>query len=218
MKQYDFSNIKKMIPAEHIRQTPSLYIGFDQFDSDALHGLIGYVCGNSANPLTQNESTQLKVTLRKNGQIVIEDDGRGLPVEPCERWHTSNFRNLPCFVHAIEWFAQTGERRDDSYTRTYYKNFGFLDYLGLVLNATSEYLRVETVWNGVLYAIACSRGETIEPFHKIGEADRKGTRITYLPDKELFSDCVFKPDKLSASLNALKTKFPNVKYNLEKED
>ena len=215
MEDYDLSNIRKMTPTEHIRQRLSMYIGYDQYDSDALHGLIGYVLDNSANPLTQNKSTQLKVTLRQNGQIVIEDDGRGLPVESCEGWLE---RKQPCFVEAIEWFVQRGDRPDDKYTRAYYKNFGFLDYFGLVLNATSEYLLVETVWKGVLYAIACSKGETIEPFHKIGKTKRHGTTITYLPDNTLFSDVVFKADKLLASLSELKTQYPHIEFNFEKKD
>lgn len=205
--EYDASQIKQMTPREHIQHRPQMYIGHD-LDTEGLHVLILEIIRESVDPETLNESSKLTVELNEIGAIIINDNGRGLPVTPIS-FGTRN--PTPAFVEVLTWYMKTGTH---GYPQ-YHKAFGFLTYLGCVMSMLSKYLKVETVFEGILYTISLSQGEIIEPLKEIGQTDKKGTRITFLPDPEVFPNLTFDKKRLIEGLAKLEKEFPHVKFNYE---
>jgi DNA gyrase/topoisomerase IV subunit B len=198
-------------PIEDIRQKilrlPEIFIGHSQWDTEALHALVGYVIGPALDPRTLNASTALTVKLEKTGMISINDNGRGMPI-------SINQIDKTAFLEFLTWRIATGA----SNTRSYYEKFGFLGSIGLVLSCVSEHLKITTVWDQVLYTVSCSRGKITESLQEVGTTDERGTRITFLPDDEVFSERTFSREKLIALLSTLSDEYPQAHIRLEEGD
>ena len=119
--------------------------------------------------------------------------------------------SVPAIEHVL---TRTIERHPD---KAYYLKYGYLDYLGCVLNNLAEELVIETTRDGLRYRVLGSRGEIIEPLRETGEAQKSGTSLKFTWDSELLADISFDTDQLLANMPALKREYSAVTMMLADE-
>ncbi len=194
---------------ELFRHRPLMYIG-RTLDSEGLHFLIIEAVRLAVDPNAANDCTFLNVTIRQDGSMCLTDNGRGIPVSLFRLSEASKEG------HPILELVTTRilTRHPD---QEYYKQFGFLDYLGALLNVASIRFEVETTTGGKRYALVCGRGEIVEPLRVIGPTAERGTRILFKPDPEMFSDVTINAETTAQGLRELARKHPQVKFALTDE-
>jgi DNA gyrase subunit B len=172
--EYTAASIQVLEGLEAVRRRPGMYIG--STDVRGLHHLVWEVVDNSIDEAMAGHATRIDVTLRKDGTVVVQDDGRGVPVgkhstgkDALEVVHT--------VLHAGGKFGGGG-----------YKVSGGLHGVGVsVVNALSEWLRVESARDGVVWAQEYVRGKPTAPVSKVGQAHgRRGTTTQFRADPEMF--------------------------------
>jgi len=185
---YDAASIQVLEGLEAVRRRPGMYIG--STDVRGLHHLVWEVVDNSIDEAMAGHATTIRVTIQKDGLVEVIDDGRGVPVgkhvtgkDALEVVHT--------VLHAGGKFGGGG-----------YKVSGGLHGVGVsVVNALSEWLRVETARDGGIWAQEYKRGKPTTPVRKIGpQGDRHGTRTQFRADPEMFETTEYSFDLISQRL------------------
>ena len=171
---YTAASIQVLEGLEAVRRRPGMYIG--STDVRGLHHLVWEVVDNSIDEAMAGHATRIDVTIAPDGTVTVQDDGRGVPVgrhatgkDALEVVHT--------VLHAGGKFGGGG-----------YKVSGGLHGVGVsVVNALSEWLRVETARDGSVWAQEYVRGKPTTPVTKVGpQGDRRGTRTIFRADHEMF--------------------------------
>lgn len=176
---YNATHIQVLEGLEAVRLRPSMYIG--STSSRGLHHLIFEVVDNSIDEVLAGHCRQIKVIINKNNSITITDDGRGIPVEE----HPQEKR--PAVEVVLTTLHAGGKFNNESY-----KVAGGLHGVGVsVVNALSEWLEVEVSRDGNVYAQRYERGIKASEIKIIGKAKKTGTKITFLPDQEIFDKTDF---------------------------
>lgn len=193
---------------ELIYMQPGMYIGAvwngSKWDKEGLEALVMLVISQVVKPSTLNQCNVLKVSLKSEDEIIIEDDGRGLSVALLDQFEKPTAR----LAYLLEGYMPTGEL-----TQEYYRAYGFLDYLARLLNVLSESLKIDTVWEGQAYMVVCSRGDTVTPLQKTDDSTlTRGTRIYFKPDPDIFASPAFREGSLKSEINALANEFPQVSF------
>jgi DNA gyrase/topoisomerase IV subunit B len=195
---------------DSIRGRPRLYIGHE-WDAIGIHYLLLEVMRLAVDPAAMNESTALQVTLARDGVIWIEDNGRGIPIQDVTVWQDSDLAGPSLELVLTLIF----ERHPD---RQYYEQFGFLNYLGVVLNAVAAHLEVTTHREDKCYRVVCSRGEIIKHLYQVTPFAEHGTRITFLPDPNLFAKITLDSQRLIEGLRQLTADYPHVRCVFRDEE
>ena len=171
---YTAASIQVLEGLEAVRRRPGMYIG--STDTRGLHHLVWEVVDNSIDEAMAGHATTIVVTIESDGTVMVQDDGRGVPVgkhstgkDALEVVHT--------VLHAGGKFGGGG-----------YKVSGGLHGVGVsVVNALSEWLRVESARDGAVYAQEYARGKPTMPVKKLGPAGgRRGTTTRFRADPEMF--------------------------------
>ena len=171
---YTAASIQVLEGLEAVRRRPGMYIG--STDVRGLHHLVWEVVDNSIDEAMAGHATRIDVTIAADGTVTVQDDGRGVPVgrhatgkDALEVVHT--------VLHAGGKFGGGG-----------YKVSGGLHGVGVsVVNALSEWLRVETARDGSVWAQEYVRGKPTTPVTKVGpQGGRRGTRTIFRADHEMF--------------------------------
>jgi DNA gyrase subunit B len=189
---YTADNIEVKKGIEHVRARPAMYIG-DIYDR-GLHHLINEVVDNSVDEAMAGFCTEIDVTVSEDGSITILDNGRGIPIGI----HAEEGK--PTVEVCLTELGAGGKFNKDSY-----KVSGGLHGVGVsCVNAVSEWLEAEVYREGQAHRIRFERGRTTEPLHSIGATDRRGTKITFYPDSQIFTHGVeFKYPKIASRLKEL---------------
>ncbi|WP_172331506.1 DNA topoisomerase IV subunit B [Mangrovicoccus sp. HB161399] len=183
---YDASSIEVLEGLEPVRKRPGMYIGGT--DERALHHLVAEVLDNSMDEAVAGHANRIEVELAADHSVTIRDNGRGIPIDPHPKFPgKSALEVILCTLHAGGKFSGKA-----------YQTSGGLHGVGAsVVNALSDYMRVEVARNRELYAQEFSRGIPQGPVAKVGQApNRRGTSTTFHADAEIFGDKKFKPARL----------------------
>ncbi|GGB97977.1 DNA topoisomerase 4 subunit B [Novosphingobium endophyticum] len=189
-ESYDGSAIEVLEGLEPVRRRPGMYIGGT--DERALHHLAAEVLDNAMDEAVAGHANRIEVLLEEEpgtaGRLTITDNGRGIPVDEHPRYPGKS---------ALEVILST-LHSGGKFSGKAYATSGGLHGVGIsVVNALSVKTRVEVARNKELFAQEFSRGETLGPLQKIGAApNRRGTSVTFTPDREIFGDQKFKPARL----------------------
>jgi DNA gyrase subunit B len=176
--KYDASKIKILGGVDAVRKRPEMYIG--DRASGGLHHLVYEVLDNSIDESLAGFCDSILVHIHPDGSCTVEDNGRGIPVEEHKEAQKSALEVVLTTLHA------GGKFDTDSY-----KVAGGLHGVGVsVVNALSEWLEADVYRDGKHYHFETSRGLAKGQVKESGTTEKRGTRITFKPDEEIFGDDV----------------------------
>ena len=190
-EHYDESKVQLLEGADHVRKRPGMYIG--DVGTRGLHHLVNEVVDNAIDEALAGVCNNIELTIRADGGISVQDDGRGFPVGIIEEYNMS----------ALE-LCLTRLGAGAKFDRGSYKVSSGLHGIGVsAVNFLSEWCWVETRRDGSLYRIAFERGATSEPLKRIGDADTSGTLVAFKPDGEIFEEVGYQYETLAKRLREL---------------
>ena len=173
---YDESQIQVLEGLEAVRKRPGMYIG--STDERGLHHLVYEIVDNAVDEALAGFCTEITVTLNKDGSCTVEDNGRGFPVGIHPQKGRPAVEVCLTVLHAGGKFGGSG-----------YKVSGGLHGVGAsVVNALSKHLTVQVYTEGKIYQQEYARGKYLYDLRVIGETERTGTTITFLPDVKSTGD------------------------------
>ena len=204
-EEYTAQQITVLEGLSAVRVRPSMYIG--NVSTEGLHHLVYEVVDNSIDEALAGHCDHIRVHIHLDGSITVDDNGRGIPVDLHEK------ENLPA-VTVVMTKLHAGGKFDDST----YKVSGGLHGVGVsVVNALSEYLEVEIRRDGKVYYQRYERGEPKTGLLIKGETQRRGTRVTFMPDSQIFEDTDISFDILAERLRELAFLNSGVRIELSDE-
>jgi DNA gyrase subunit B len=188
---YETSSIKVLEGLKAVKQNPAMYIG--STDERGLHHLVYEVVDNSIDEALAGYCTKIDVSLNKDGSVTVSDNGRGIPVTMHEKYKKTGVELVMTTLHA------GGKFDKDSY-----KVSGGLHGVGVsVVNALSSWLEVVVFRNNKKYHQKYDHGARVTSLKEIGETDKTGTSVTFLPDPEIFETTTFKFQTIESRLKEL---------------
>lgn len=205
--EYSAKNISVLKGLEAVRKRPAMYIG--DVSSRGLHHLVNEVVDNSIDEAMVGYCDKIDVQINKNGSVTVNDNGRGIPVDihPVEK--RSALEVVMTVLHAGGKFDKSS-----------YKVSGGLHGVGVsVVNALSEWLKVEVKRDGKIYFQEYKRGIPVKPVKEIGKTIRgeRGTTTTFFPDPEIFKVTEFRFDILTERMRELAYLNKTITINIKDE-
>ncbi len=188
---YGAQDIQVLEGLEAVRKRPGMYIG--DTSARGLHHLVYEVVDNSIDEALAGFCTHIEVTIHQDNSVTVVDDGRGIPVD----MHKTG---RPAIEVVLTVLHAGGKFGGGGYTIS-----GGLHGVGVsVVNALSETMDVQVRRGGQTHEIAFARGHISEPLHSYGHVETTGTKVTFLPDNEIFTEGVeFSFDTLASRFREL---------------
>ncbi|RUM30341.1 MAG: DNA topoisomerase (ATP-hydrolyzing) subunit B [Aquifex sp.] len=204
-QEYTAEAIKAVSGLEHVRLRPAMYIG--DVGERGLHHLIWEILDNAVDEAVAGYARNISLTIHLDNSVTVEDDGRGIPVDI----HPETGK--PAVEMVFTMLGAGGKFEKKVYTYS-----GGLHGVGAsVVNALSEWLVVEVYRDGKIYRMAFRRGEVVEPLRVVGETKKRGTKVSFKPDSEIFETTDIKFDVVEKRVRELAYLNPEVKFELTDE-
>ena len=191
--EYGADQIQILEGLEAVRKRPGMYIG--STSTRGLHHLVYEIVDNSVDEALAGYCDEIQVDINKDNSVTVSDNGRGIPVGINHKAGLPAVEVVFTVLHAGGKFGGGG-----------YKVSGGLHGVGAsVVNALSEWLEVEIYHEGQIYKQRYERGNVCYKLKIVGECEpeRTGTKVTFLPDKEIFEDTIFDYDTLKQRLREM---------------
>ncbi len=175
-QNYDAEQIQVLEGLEPVRKRPGMYIG--STGPKGLHHLVYEIVDNSVDEALAGYCTEINVTINKDNSITVEDNGRGMPVDKHPKLGIPAVEVIHTVLHAGGKFGGGG-----------YKVSGGLHGVGAsVVNALSTRMEVEVKRDGKIYKQSYEQGKTVSKLEVIGNTKKTGSKSTFWPDAEIFSE------------------------------
>lgn len=204
-EQYGADQIQILEGLEAVRKRPGMYIG--STSARGLHHLVYEIVDNAVDEALAGYCDSIDVTINEDNSITVVDDGRGIPVDIQKKAGLPAVEVVFTILHAGGKFGNGG-----------YKVSGGLHGVGAsVVNALSERLEVQVYKDGNIYQQRYERGKVTYPLKIVGKCgpEQHGTKVTFLPDKEIFEETVYDYDTLKIRLRETAFLTKNLKIILK---
>ncbi len=190
-KDYGADQIQILEGLEAVRKRPGMYIG--STSSRGLHHLVYEIVDNAVDEALAGYCNTIDVSINPDNSITVIDNGRGIPVEINKKKGISTVEVVFTILHAGGKFGGGG-----------YKVSGGLHGVGAsVVNALSEWLEVTVEVDGKMYKQRYERGKVIDPLRVVGDSERTGTKVIFLPDRDIFEETVYDYEILKQRLREM---------------
>ncbi|HSW39199.1 MAG TPA: ATP-binding protein, partial [Acidobacteriota bacterium] len=190
-EEYGADKIKVLEGLQAVRMRPAMYIGSTGING--LHHLIYEVVDNSVDEALNGHCDKIEVTIHIDSSVTVVDNGRGIPTEFHEQTGKYAAEVAMTVLHA------GGKFDNDSY-----KVSGGLHGVGVsVVNALSRRLDLEIWRSGTVFEQSYERGQPVTEFRRTGTTRRRGTKITFLPDDDVFDTLEFSYSTIAARMREL---------------
>ncbi|MGB5848489.1 MAG: DNA topoisomerase (ATP-hydrolyzing) subunit B [Ignavibacteriaceae bacterium] len=206
-EQYSAKNINVLKGLDAVRKRPAMYIG--DVSSRGLHHLVNEVVDNSIDESLAGFCDKIEITIREDGSVTVQDNGRGIPVDIHPEEKKSALEVVMTVLHAGGKFDKNS-----------YKVSGGLHGVGVsVVNALAEWLKVEVRRDGKIYFQEYKKGIPVAKVKEIGKArkNESGTNLTFFPDSEIFNTTEFKFSTIAERMRELAYLNKTITINIKDE-